>query len=202
MNLALNALLLNREIIDAASDKSNESKVLNGIYDIAFKTSLFDMDLDSTATLKTLELITDDPPVLWLYAYKYPTACAFLRRLVDPTDYSGQVVDDRYTHHPKKVQILNGKKVILANLVSAAGEYIPIDFPLQTLSAPAGQAIALRMAYMAAPLIVGKGAKSLRETIKTDYVVAKAEAQRLDSLESFSFQEESNMSEFVKERLS
>ncbi len=200
MNLALQALLLSRQISDPNSDRSNEAKILNEAYDVAFKSALFDMDLDSTASLEDLELLAENPTALWAYAYKYPAKCAFFRRVVDPLDSTGQVVDDRGTHNPKRVMIYEGKKVIFTNVQGAAGEWIPIDFPLQTLSAPAGLTIALRLAYMAAPLIVGKGAKSLMTEIENRYRASKAEAQALDERESFSFQDDSNMSEFVKVR--
>jgi hypothetical protein len=206
-NLALNALLLNRQIVDTNSDKSNEAKVLNEQWDVAFKTALFDMDLDSTASQVNLELIHDftkdapptngQPGPLWSYAYKYPDKCAYFRRIV-----SCNVNDDKFTHEPKRVMIYNGKKAIFTNVASALAEIIPIDFPLQTLSAPGGMAIAMRLAWQSAPLIVGKGAKSLRETIKADYAVAKADAQALDERESFSFQDDANLSEFVKIRMS
>lgn len=207
MNLALQALLLNRQIIDPNSDKSNEAKVLNGVYDVAFRSALIDMDLDSTATQSTLELIHDftrdqppqngQPGPLWNYAYKYPNNCVFFRRVV-----SNNVIDDKSTHNPKRILIWQGKKVIFANEQYALGEYIQTDFPLQTLSAPAGLTVSLRLAYMAAPLIVGKGAKSLMSNLAQRYVASKAEAQALDERESFSFQHDSNLSEFVKVRMS
>lgn len=207
MNLALQALLLNKQIIDPNSDKSNEAKVLNETYDLAFKTALFDMDLDSTASEEVLELVhdftTDAPPTnnqpspRWSYAYKYPTKCAFFRRIV-----SCNVNDDKSTHIPKRVMIYQGKKVIYTNEQNAIGEFIPLDFPLQTLSAPAGLTMALRLAYMSAPLIVGKGAKSLMSEIGARYASSKAEAQALDERESFSFQCDENLSEFVKARMS
>lgn len=206
-NLALQALLLTREIINPATDKSNEAKVLNQLWPIAFKTSLMDMNLDSTATQTDLELLHDfttDPiningrqgPV-WKYAYKYPDNCAFFRRIV-----SCNVIDDKSTHHPKRVLIWNNKKTIFANEQYAIGEMIQINFPLQTLSAPAGQAMAYYLAMMSAPLIVGKGAKALRESIEKMYAMLKAIAQEQDANESFSFQRDENMSEFVKTRLS
>ena len=206
-NLALQALLLSRQISDTNSDKSNECKILNEAWDVAFKSALVDMDLDGTASQTVLELVhdfTQDPPLLptqpgpqWKYAYKYPNNCAFFRKII-----SHNVIDDKHTHHPKRILIWQGKKVIMTNTQTAIGEYIATDFPMQTLSAPAGLTIALRLAYMAAPLIVGKGAKSLMGEIAQRYVSSKAEAQGLDERESFSFQTDENMSEFVKVRMS
>jgi hypothetical protein len=210
-NLALQSLLLARNIINTDTDASNEAKVLNTHWDVVLKTVLFDLDLDSTASQTNLALIhdfTNDPPPttgevgpIWKYAYKYPSNCAYFRRIV-----SCNVIDDKFTHHPKRVLIYNNAgtpvKTIFCNVPSAIGEYIPNDFPLQTLSAPAGQALAQFLAWWSAPLIVGKGAKTLRDSILKDYAAIKAMAQALDERESFSFQSDENMSEFVKTRLS
>lgn len=206
-NLALNALLLNRQIIDPASDQSNEAKVLNGQWPIALRNALAEMDLDSTSTFKSLDLVHDftkDPPPnngqpgpLWNYAYRYPDKCAFFRRIK-----SCNRNDDKFTHIAKEIMIYDGKKVIFTDEANAIGHYIPEDFPLQTLSAPGGMAIAFRLAWQSAPLVVGKGSKTLRDSIKADYAIAKAQAQALDERESFSFQSDENMSEFVKTRMS
>lgn len=201
-NLALQVLLLSRHIADPASDKSNEAKVLNGNWETAFRTALFDMDLDSTATLVNLEKIEDDPNAQWAYSYKYPIKCAFFRRVVDPLVTDSQTMDDKFTHNSKQIFIKDGKKVIFTNVADAMGEYIPVDFPLQTLSAPAAMAIALRLAKMSASLITGKGSRTLQKDITEQYAMAKAEAQALDERESFSFQEDSTLSEFVKVRMS
>lgn len=206
-NLALNALLLQKQIATPETDQSNEAKVLNSQWDVAFKAALADMDLDSTSSQQNLEQIHDftlDPPSntgqpgpLFNYVYKYPDKCAFFRRIV-----SCNRIDDKFTHIAKKIMIYNGKKAIFTNEKNAIGDYIPIDFPLQTLSAQGGMAIAFRLAWQSAPLIVGKGAKTLREQIKNEYAIAKAEAQAIDEREGFSFQSDENLSEFVKVRTS
>jgi predicted GNAT family acetyltransferase len=196
-NLALNALLLKREVSNADSDTSQEASVLRNVYDVALGKALADMDLTSTRDRVTLAVVETDPNTLWLYAYEYPTNCAFFRRIVTET-----VIDDRDTHEPKEVALYEGQKVIFCNKTEAVAEYIPNDLDIDTLNADAIFAIALMLAYMAAPLVVGKGARELRKQLMEDYKVAKAEAQETDNNESFSFVEESASSEFVKSRMS
>lgn len=204
-NLALQALLLSKQISNPNSDRSNENAVLNTSWDIAYKRALADLDLDSTSSQVPLELMHDftkdsPPPVgqagpQWKYAYKYPDKCAFFRKII-----SCNVVDDRHSHIPKRVMIWNAKKVIMTNEYLAIAEYIPVDFPLQTLSAPGGYAVAMMLALQSTPLIVGKGSKVLLEKLFVAYKIAKAEAKAHDTLESFSFQSEQTMSEFVRVR--
>ncbi len=206
-NLALGALLLQRQIIDTESDKSNEAAVLRTHYDVAFRSCLQEMDLDSTSADIALELMVtnpDDPgppPTLpyseWKYIYKHPDKCLFFRRI-----RSSVVMDNRTTRIPLRIAMYNGVKAIMTNERYAIGEFIPTDVTLSSLIAPAGMAVAYRLAILSAPLVTGKGAEKLRQELAQRYVMAKAEAQEQDHRENFNFQDDAVMSEFVEARYS
>jgi len=95
-----------------------------------------------------------------------------------------------------------GQKGIYTNEVEAVAECIPKDVSLAHLSPQAVLTVAYRLAFLAAPLLVGKGAKALRKEIKEDYAFAKLEAQEHDKLENFNYEPEWQRSEFVETRLS
>jgi hypothetical protein len=196
-NLALGALLLQRQIVDTDTDKSNENQVLNTYWDLAFSSTLEDLDLDSTSSPITLELITADPNEQWDYAYKYPSDCIKLRRI--QSDY---VVDNRDSAILKRIGMLGNQKAIFTTQESAVAEYLSDNIRVSSLSPSAALAIGYKLAWLAAPLIVGKGAKALRETNQQFYVFFKTEAQEHDRNENFNFREESLDSEFVSSRLS
>lgn len=194
--MALGALLLQRRIVDPETDLSNEAKVLNTHYDVAFRSTLEDLDLDSTSTEATLELIETDPNDYWHFSYKYPSDCSFLRRIK-----SCVIKDNKSTHIPKRIAVKNNQKVIFTNEENAVIEYISYNVPLTTLSPTVGLCIAYRLAEMSAPLITGKGAQKLLEDIRSRYIVYKAEAQEKDRRENFNFENEEVESEFVEARL-
>jgi len=196
-NLTLSALLLAKEVINIATDTSNEVRVLNTHYDVALESTLKDLDLDILSTPIELELIEELDEGPWTYVYKYPTACAHLRRI-----QSGFVTDNKRSHIAKKVGVYEGQKAIFTDEAQAVAECIPNTISLDMLSAMAGMALAYRLAYLAAPLITGKGAKALRESLLQAYVIAKTEAQEDDKLENFNYEEDRLRSEFVDERLS
>ena len=196
-NLALGALLLSRQIIDVDTDRSNECRVLNTHWETALRMALADLDLDSTCTTQTLELVVEDPNDVWDYAYKYPRNCALLRRIPNLSK-----TDNRYTHIEKRLGTYNGQKVILTNEASAAADIIDADVDLTSLSGAAALAIALKLAILSTPLIVGKGAGTLKQSLLEQYVVAKADAKALEQQESFSFEDDDQTSEFVAERMS
>ncbi len=196
-NQALGALLLQRQISDPATDKSNEAKVLQANWDLALRMALTDMDLDATSTQAQLELIVKDPVHGWCYAYKYPNNCAFFRRI-----QSCVRTDSRDTHIAKRIAIYRAQKVIFTDQANAIGEFIPFDLPLASLSASAALTVAYRLAILSSALVVGKGSKTLMGEIAKSYIVSKAEAQAQDERESFSFEDDRIISEFVNARLS
>jgi hypothetical protein len=195
-NLALSALLLTKEIEEIDTDTSNEVRILNIHWKTAFESTLQDLDLDSLSIKAPLELIEEVNEGPWTFAYKYPSNCAFFRRIESHAE-----IDNESTHIAKRVGIYDGEKAIFTNEGEAVAEYIPKDFPLEVLSPMAALAIAYKLAILSAPLIVGKGAKTLRQEIKQDYVMAKNEAQETDMQESFSYNHEAARSEFVRARM-
>ncbi len=197
-NLALGALLLQRQISNVDTDTSNEAKVLNTHWDVAFFSTLQDMDLDSLMTETTLELLDSTPDnTLWQYMYKYPSKCVYLRRIK-----SCVVTDNRTTRIKLAIQNVDGQKVIFTDEASAVAECIMNDVSLASLSASAAMAIAYKLAELSAPLATGKGAAALRKEIGGKYILAKTQAQAQDRGETFNFQEDEESSEFVEARTS
>lgn len=196
-NLALGALLLNSQIQDPDSDKSKECKVLNLHYPTALIQTLQDLDLDSTSERKALELIEEQPNTEWLYAYKYPAKCAFLRRIV-----SGQRKDNRSTSIPRSTGTLNGVKVIYTDESNAIAEYIHSDINLNSLNPSGGLALSYRLAFLSSSLLVGKGALNIKRSIMVDYAFFKAESQKHDRMENETFDDLAIDSEFVEARTS
>jgi hypothetical protein len=197
-NLSLSILLLSREVADYLTDDTEEVRVLNTHWDIALESVLQDLDLDSTSEPITLELIETLPTDhLWTYSYKYPTNCAFFRRIE-----SVAVMDIPSTHIAKRVTVRNGVKVIFTNEAQAIAECIPKDILIESLSSMTIMCVAQRLAELSAPLLVGKGAKTLRKEIRDAYVVSKLEAQETDARENFNYSTDAQHSEWVQERIS
>lgn len=196
-NLTLSALLLNKEVIEVSTDKTNEVSVLNKFYDIALQSTLEDLDLTSLSEPITLELIAELSEGPWTYVYKYPTNCAFLRRLE-----SGQPTDNKTTHIPKRTGLYQGQAAIYTDEYDAVADCIPFDVPLGALSSMATLALSFSLASLCAPLLTGKGAKRLKDSLDARYVVAKTQAQAKDARENFNYEADWIRSEFVEARIS
>lgn len=196
-NLALSALLLTREVSNAdAETTNNEVRVLNTHWKTAFEFTLQDLDLDSLSQPIPLELIVKPEDHIWNYIYKYPSNCLFFRRIE-----SGAIIDTNRTHIAKRTGLYEGQKAIFTNEPNAIGECIPKDAPLEALSPMAAMTIAYHLAFISAPLIVGKGAKRLRDQIYQNFLISKQAAQEIDRLENSNYDPAHLRSEFVAARL-
>lgn len=121
-NLALSALLLTKQVADADSDTSTECRTLNLHWDTALFTTLQDLNLDGTSSQMNLELEATDPNTLWKYAYKYPTKCAYFRRI-----QSGFRKDTRSTQIPMRTGMIGSSKVIfVTNHRQSASSFLQI----------------------------------------------------------------------------
>lgn len=197
-NIAMTALQLSRQFSNVDAEEGNEIRTLNTFWKTALKATLADLDLDTTSTTESLQLIEtlEDHPY-WNYVYRYPSDYAKFRRIV-----SCVKTDSKATHIPKEVKQYNGEKVIFTNEYQAQAELISDEVPLDTLEPMAAMALAYKLAYLCAPLITGKGSKTLKQEIQQSYVLFKMEAQENDAAENFNYEEESIRSEFVATRLS
>lgn len=195
-NLALSALLITKRVSNE-NDPLPEALSLSTHWDTAYNKTLADLDLDSLRVYKKLELLEEHPNEMWTYAYKYPSNCALLRRLVNYTTLK----DTRSTQLLRSTGIHNNQKVIFTNEYDASAEMIPNDLSLNLLSAEAGLALAYYLAWLtASELVQGKGSVEIRKEIWQKYLTAKAEAQEKDHMENVTFDPEDVESEFVEVR--
>jgi hypothetical protein len=195
-NLALNALLLQRQTTDPDTDVSNEVVALNNVYDTALESTIADLDLDGHTTDVTLSLIESDPTTDWSYSYTFPTTCVVFRRI-----RSSALKDNKTTRIPLRILIDGGVKVIYTNQVSAEAEVILSTVAINLWSAHAALCLAYRLAILGSTLVVGKGARTLREELEGRYVRSKAEAQEQDHRDNFNFTDPEVDSEWVQQRL-
>lgn len=196
-NMALSALLLSRQVTDPDSEiNTNEVRVLNQFWDDALSLVLQELDLDCLSERIPLELIEELDEGPWNYVYRYPDRCAFLRRIESPV-----ITDNSSTHIAKRVGIYQDQKAIFTNEYAAIGECIPLDVSLTALTVHASFAVSYMLAFLSAPLLAGKGAKSLREEIYKSYQLSLMKAQEHDKLENFSYDSPAVRSEFVAARL-
>lgn len=196
-NLALDALLLNYQTIDPNTDNAPQIKKLRLMWLPALSKTLADLDLDRTKQTVILEKIPDAENAYWRYVYKYPADCAKFRRIC-----SNFNIDNKETLIPSATGIHEGQSVIYCNVDEASAEVILAEgTPLSALNPPAGLALAYQLAIMSSALIVGKGARELKQSLQVMYNMHKAEAQENDINENVDTTPDEFESEFVYARL-
>lgn len=196
-NLALSALLLARHITDIDTDTSNEVKVLNQFWETALTSTLRELNLDSLSETIKLELVETVQAGPWKYVYKYPSRCAYMRRISNCFE-----MDNRSTQIPKAVKLYNGHRCIFTNEFDASIDCIPNDVKISELPPYAFLAIAQNLAFLSSPLQTGKGAAKLKGELFQAYTLYIQLAKEQDLNENFNYDDEMVTSEFVEARMS
>lgn len=204
-NQTCSALKLNRRFVDPDTDPTTNEKVcLDNHYETALNVVLADLDLESTSEQETLALVSDSDHLTdypeWAFVYSYPDNCAKFRRIK-----SWVTKDVRSTRIPLMIRNYNdgsstNEKCIFTNETNAIGEFIKTTLPLSNLSHAAGLALSYHLAWLCAPLLVGKGARLLQKEVEEKYAIFKAQAQSLDQQENFNYESDQTQSEFVEAR--
>lgn len=195
-NLALDALLLNKEVVNPDTDTTAYAKTLRKKWPIALPETIADLDLDRTSEMVTLELVEMNPVPLWAYAYKYPDNCAMIRRIE-----SGFLVDNRATRVPFATGTFEGESVIFTNQPNAVASIQPSDLDFDTLNASGKMALALNLAMKSSFLITGKGATDLKKQLAEDYRFYKGKSQEFDRMENFIHSDPETESEYIAARM-
>jgi hypothetical protein len=150
-NIALSDLGTGKQIANLETEKSTEANVMRQFYDLALDTTERDFPWPFTTKFATLDLVEEDPTSEWKYAYRYPSDCLKLRRIL-----SGVRNDNRQTRVPYKIGHDNQGQLIYTDKADAEIEYtrrvteasrFPADFTL---------AFGHRLAAYAAPRICGE----------------------------------------------
>lgn len=195
-NIALDALALNYSTNNPDVDTNINVRRLRIFYPLALSATLADMDLNNTSTRQALELYANVTHPHYRYVYKKPSNCAKFRRIVSPTP-----IDNRETRIPAKTEVINGIDVICTNEPEAWAEMIPTDVNLSALSPSAALALGHNLAILASSLNTGKGAATLKQSIRQAYMLYVAEAQENDANENVDTTPAEFESEFIQARL-
>lgn len=91
-NLALGHLGIGKSIVSLDTERSEEANSCRRFYDLALERSLRDFNWPFSKRLATLALVSENPNEEYDFAYRYPTQCVKIHRIL-----SGSRNDSRQT---------------------------------------------------------------------------------------------------------
>lgn len=192
-NMALSHLGNSKEIAILATEKSEEAAACRRFYETARDTVLRDFAWPFATRILSLGLVEEDPNDEWAYAYRYPTDCLLLRRLL-----SGLRNDNRQSRAPYRVARDDDGLVIYTDLAEAQMEYtvretdpnrFPPDFTL---------ALSYRLAVLLASRITAGDPFKLVEKSFNLYQIELGNARAQAGNEEQP--DETPQSEFIRDR--
>lgn len=150
-NLSLTHLGITNEIADLETESSQEARSMRRVFQTALKKVLRDFNWPLTTVFAELSLVEENPDFEeWLYSYRYPTDCLFLRRVL-----SGERTDTNDTRAPFKIsQDVNGL-LIYTDVEDAQVEYTKRETDYTRYPSDFVLAFSYFLAHLAAPSLTG-----------------------------------------------
>lgn len=193
-NLTLGHIGVNKEISDIVSENSREAKAIRRFWDVCLEQVLRDHPFGFQSKIQTLNLVEEDPNTDWLYSYRYPSDCLFVRKLL-----SGVNVTTPVDPIPYKLSKDSTARLILTNQQDAVAEYTSKEIDYDNIPSDFKMAFSFRLAVYVCPSLAAGEAFKIKGDLMNSYLleISKAEANSIN--------EESNDpdvdSEFIRSRI-
>lgn len=193
-NLALSDLGTGAEIAVLETENSTEAEVMRRFYPLSVQVTLRDFPWSFANAYATLALVSEDPNDEWGYAYRYPSDCVLLKKIL-----SGVRNDTRKTKVPYEIGKDASGMLIYTDKALAQVKYtalvtdpskFPPDFKL---------AVAHRLAAYAASRLCGEDPFKQGPRAMELYLFEISTAKASNSNEQQD--EEEPDSEFINSRL-
>lgn len=193
-NFALGHIGVNYEISDLETEQSREAKAIRRFWDVCLEQVLRDHPWGFATKVLTLNLVEEDPNTDWLFSYRYPSDCLFVRKIL-----SGVNITTPFDAIDYKLSVDVSGRLIMTNQEDAVLEYTKTVSDFNTVPSDFKMAFSYRLGmYICAGLTSGDPFK-IKESCEKSYLfeISKAEANSIN--------EESNDpdvdSEFVRARI-
>ena len=163
-----------RFTIASLTESSEEARAVNAFFETAKNEMLRENDWPFARMRAVLVLVSvattaysDD----YYYAYRYPSDCAFVLRIL-----SGVERDSVSTKIPYRIIQDSTGLLILSNTADAEAEYISTDTPISFWPPDAALALSYRVAFYCGPRIVGD-AQKLGPMLEMLYRMSRSKAK-------------------------
>lgn len=194
-NMALGHLGSTKEIADLETERSAEAIVCRRFYESVRKQTLRDFPWPFATKYAELNLIDDNPNEdEWAYAYRYPTDCLAIQRIV--SGIRNEAANQRV---PYTIVRDDDGKVILTDQVDAVLQYTVDLENEEEYPADYEMALSLHLASVIAPKLTGGDQFKLGERARQLYEVSLTKAAANSQNEKQ--QEVDPESEFIRARM-
>lgn len=178
-NLAISNIGLTTTVIDIDNERSIEAKKCRLYFPVAFKESLEECRYGSRAVFKALDLVLENPTTEWKYAYRYPSNCLFLSRLLRSAFNLTETypyVNGEWDVDYREAHDENHGHMIYTNEYQAKAEYYVLEGP-QEMSAKFWLGLSFRLSAYIAPALTKTDADKVVARMNTQARKLFQEAQ-------------------------
>lgn len=193
-NLALGHIGVNKEIADIETEQSREAKACRRFWDVCLEQVLRDHPWGFATKVADLNLVEEDPNTDWLFSYRYPSDCLFVRKML-----SGVNITTQFDAIDYKLSKDDTGRLIMTNQEDAVAEYTVLITDWNQVPSDFKMAFSFRLGMYICPSLSAGDPFKIKADLQQQYLVeiSKAEANSIN--------EESNDpdidSEFVRARI-
>lgn len=192
-NLALGHLGLGKSITSLETEQSEEANSCRRFYDIALERSLRDFNWPFAKRLTTLALVEENPNDEYRFAYRYPTQCLKIHRIL-----SGSRNDSRQSRVHFTIGGDAAGQLIYTDQPDAQAWYSFLETDPDKYTPDFTLALSYLIAHYIAPSITGGDPFKVGERAMQQYMLEVARAQNNALLEEQP--EEDVQSELIRAR--
>jgi hypothetical protein len=145
MNLALSHLAISKKII-LETDRSAEANACGDFYNTVRDKTLSDFPWPFATKFALLGVVQENPTTEWLFSYRYPSDCLFLRRI-----FSGIRNDNRQSRISYKIGQDAQGLLIYTDMAQAEMEYTISSDDVVRYPEDFRMAMSLHLAHYIAP---------------------------------------------------
>ena len=192
-NMALSHLGVGQTIQNAETGTEQEAKVCRTFYATCLASTLSDFDWSFARRYQALNLVEASPNSEWGYAYRYPTDCVSVKKIL-----SGVRNDTRQSRVSYAVGEDDAGKLIYSDMDDAIIQYTKLVEDTTKYTATFMEAFSMKLAFYIAPRISAGDPFKRQQAVAAMYnmTIMKAKAQQANEEQP----DQDPLSEFTRTR--
>lgn len=173
-NMAISHLGTGMTIANLDTEDSEEAAVCRTFFDTAFEATLREFDWPFARVYEELTLVKEDPTEEWAYAYRYPSDCQMLRKIL-----SGTRNETRSTRVPFAISKDASGRLVFTDQYDPVARYTQEITDLSLCTADFNIAFSFKLAMYIAPRLTQGDPYKLKQEMQSSYMAEISNAKAL-----------------------
>lgn len=173
-NMAISHLGTGMTIANLETESSEEAEACRTFFDTALDSTLREFDWPFARVFKELSLVKEAPTPEWGFAYRYPSDCKMIRKIL-----SGVRNDTRESQVPYVIAKDAAGRLILADVADPVARYTEAIKDLSLCTSDFVMALSFKLAMYIAPKLTAGDPYKMKQEMQASYLAEISSAKAL-----------------------